>query len=266
MSKSGRARSEDDSMAGRAAPPLERYFAILEKIAAHPGVSAPHVAELCALPVPTAHRLLQGLRKTGLVTGGEQRAGFKLAPRLLRLLQTGADDSWIRITAQKILDDLAARLGETSYLAKLVDGGVISVAWAAPADGLRGHVVPGLSQPLHAAACAKAILAHQPATYVRALLPDPLPKICVNTKTAREDVLAELEQVATRGYATCVNENEMGVTAIARPIHLADVGVLYSVGVMSLGDRLPEQRLAEVAGMLKVAADDLASSVSASRA
>jgi len=240
--------------------PLERYFAILETVAAHPGVGAPELADLCALPFPTVHRLIQALRKAGLLTEGERRKGYELGTRLLRLLQTGSDDSWIRITVQKKLDEIAERLGETCYAAKLVDGEVVSVAWAAPASGLRGHVVPGVSQPLHAAACAKAILAYQSSAYVRSLLPEKLPKLCVNTKTRRDDVLAELKAVRGRGFATCVNENEMGITAVACPILLVGVGVIYSIGVMALGGHLSEERIRDAVEVLTVAAKELAAS------
>lgn len=262
--------TETDLAASAEAPrprqsPLERYVTILEVVASHPGMGAADVAEHCALPFPTAHRLIHGLRKAGLVVGGDRRKGYALGPRLLRLLQSGSDDSWIRITAQKKLDELAEQLAETSYMAKLVQHRVVSVAWAAPASGLRGYVIPGLSQPLHAAASAKAILAHHPDALVRSLLPDPLPKLCTNTKTRAEDVLSELKTVREQGFATCINENELGVTAIACPILLPGVGVLYSLGVMALGDRLPGRRISEVAGILKSAAAELAAGIGAQR-
>jgi DNA-binding IclR family transcriptional regulator len=240
--------------------PLERYFSVLEMVAAHPGISSSDVAAFCALPFPTAHRLVQSLCKAGLLSGGGKRKGYELGVRLLRLLQTGSDDSWIRITAQKKLDAVAERLSETCYVAKLVHNRVMSVAWAAPASGLRGHVIPGLSQPLHAAACAKAILAHYPNAFVRSLLPDSLPKLCTNTKTQHEEVLAELSAVKDRGFATCVNENEFGITAIACPILVPGVGVIYSIGVMALGDRLQEKRIPEITTVLKTAATELAAS------
>jgi DNA-binding IclR family transcriptional regulator len=238
--------------------PLERYFTILEKVAAHPGLSAGDLAELCALPFPTVHRLIGGLRKAGLLTGGERRKGYELGTRLLRLVQSGSDDSWIRITAQRKLDELAEKLGETCYMAKLIDDRVVSVAWATPTDGLRGHVIPGLSQPLHAAACAKAILAHQPEAFVRSLLRDPLPKLCTNTKTDVEEILAVMNSVRDQGFATCVNENELGVAAIACPISVAGVGVIYSIGVMALCDRLPDKRFPHLASVLDAAAAELA--------
>ncbi|MBN8995053.1 MAG: IclR family transcriptional regulator [Rhizobiales bacterium] len=242
--------------------PLDRYFSILEIVAAHPGLNATEVAELSGLPFPTAHRLLQGLRKAGLLNGGDRRTGHELGTRLLRLLQTGSDDSWIHITAQKKLDEVASDLSETCYLAKLVHNRVISVAWAAPANGLRGHVVPGLSQPLHAAACSKAILAHQSESFVRSILPNPLPKLAANTKTRLADVLAELELVRRQGFATCISENEPGITAIACPVEIHGTGVLYSIGVMILGDQLPEARLHVPTEVLKQAAAFLATSVS----
>ena len=95
-----------------------------------------------------------------LVSTSKGRKGYELGPRLLRLVHTGSEDAWVKIVGQKFLDDLAARLGETCYLTKLIGAQVISVAWATPPDGLKAYVV-GLSQPLHAAASAKAILAFQ---------------------------------------------------------------------------------------------------------
>jgi DNA-binding IclR family transcriptional regulator len=90
------------------------------------------------------------------------------------------------------------------------------------------------------------------------LLSDPLPKLCVNTKIQREDVLAELKVVKRRGFATCVNENELGITAIACPIPLAGIGVIYSVGVMALSDHLPEERVLDAVAILKTTAAELA--------
>lgn len=240
--------------------PLDRYFSVLEIIAAHPGVSAAEIAQLCTLPFPTVHRLIQGLRAEGLLVG-DRRKNYQLGPRLLRLLQAGSDESWISITVQKRLDRVADLVSETCYLAKLAHDSVISVAWATPAGGLKGHVIPGLTQPLHAAACAKAILAHQDEGFVRSLVKEPLPKLAINTVTRYDDFLQELAIVRDRGYATCINENEYGVTAIACPVLLDRTGVMYSIGVMALGDRLPSERFADIADKLKVAAADLALTV-----
>jgi DNA-binding NarL/FixJ family response regulator len=86
------------------------------------------------VPFPTAHRLIQGLRSEGLLVG-DKRKPIELGPRLLRLVQGGSDQAWIRIAGQKMLDRVSAAVMETSYLAKLQLDQVVSAAWAAPADG-----------------------------------------------------------------------------------------------------------------------------------
>lgn len=241
--------------------PLERYFSILEAVAAHPAASVAEIADVCALPLPTAHRLILSLKSSGLLAAGDKRRGIELGSRLLRLLQSGSEDAWIKIIVQKALDGIAEEISETSYFAKLQNDEVISIAWATPPTGLKGHVIPGLSQPLHAAACAKAILAHQNPERVRQMLSGPLPKLSINTKTSLKDVLAEHEDVRESGFATCVNENETGVVAVACPVVTPGIGTIYSIGVMSLSDRWTPERTSTAVKLLQEAAAEVSRSI-----
>jgi DNA-binding IclR family transcriptional regulator len=61
----------------------------------------------------------------------------------LRLLHACSDGAWLSIAVQPILNDLANRLAETCYLARLAGHEIVSTAWATPNSGLRGYVVPG---------------------------------------------------------------------------------------------------------------------------
>lgn len=232
--------------------PLDRYFTVLEIIAGNPTSRLSDLAKSCRLPISSAHRVVTTLIESGLVVSPNKgRKGYELGPRLLRLVHTGSDDAWVKIVGQKCLDELAARLDETCYLTKLIGGRVISVAWATTSDGLKAYVVPGLSQPLHAAASAKAILAFQSSSFVRNLLVEPLPKLCTDTKISIEDVLDEMAKVRRRGFATCVNENKSGIAAIACPIHLAGGEVIHSIGVTGVAERFPRARIEELAKDLK---------------
>jgi DNA-binding IclR family transcriptional regulator len=69
-------------------------------------------------------------------------------------------------------------------------------------------------------------------------LTEPLPKLTKNTKTDRASIDREYAQVRKQGYATCWDEMEIGLGAIAVPISLPDTGVIYSVGIAGLIDRL----------------------------
>jgi DNA-binding IclR family transcriptional regulator len=232
--------------------------AVLEVVAAVPNLGLSDIADRCGLPTATSHRLIQALvRGRLLVAKGSKRKAYALGSRLLTLLQSGADEEWLRGPAQRTLDWVAGQLGETCFLAKLAQREVVSIGWATPPTGLSAFVVPGLSQPLHAAACAKAILAHRPTEFLEEILSDPLPKLCSETKTRRAEVLEELREVRARGYATCWNENEAGIAAVACPIFLPGTDVICSIGVTGLQSSIPLGRFAECAAVLASAASEM---------
>ena len=239
--------------------PLERYFSALESIAASvDGRSVSEVAQSCDLPVATAHRLLQNLQHAGLVvSSGSKRRNYRLGRRLLRLLHAGSDTAWLTISVQPILDKLANEIADTCYLARLVGHEVVSVAWAAPRDGLRGYVVPGHTLAPHVAASAKAILAFQPQTIVDKALSGPLPKLTARTKTKRKDIDKDYRTVRENGYATCWDEMEVGLGAIAMPIHLPEMGVIYSLGTAGLIDRLTRRPVTETVALLRAAIEPM---------
>jgi DNA-binding IclR family transcriptional regulator len=240
--------------------PLERYFGVLESIAASVnGRSVSEIAETCDLPIGTAHRLLQNLQNAELVTSvGSKRKDYRLGNRLLRLLHAGSDTAWLTISAQPILDRLANEIADTCYLARLVGHEVVSVAWAAPMDGLRGYVVPGHMLAPHVAASAKAILAFQPQALVDKAVSAPLPKLTAKTKTKRKDIDKDYRIVRESGFATCWNEMEIGLGAIAVPIHLPDIGVIYSIGTAGLIDRLTRRPVIETVSLLRAAVEPMA--------
>ena len=238
---------------------MERYFSALESIAASvDGRSVSEIAESCDLPIGTAHRLLQNLQQADLVTSnGGKRRDYRLGKRLLRLLHAGSDTAWLTISAQPILDRLANEIADTCYLARLVGHEVVSVAWATPSDGLRGFVVPGHKLAPHVAASAKAILAFQPQALADKALATPLLKLTAKTKTKRKDIDKDYRAVRENGYATCWDEMEVGLGAIAVPIHLPDIGVIYSLGTAGLIDRLTRRPVTKTVALLRAALEPM---------
>lgn len=239
--------------------PLERYFSALECIAASSdGRSVSEIAQSCDLPIGTAHRLLQNLQQADLVaSSGSKRKDYRLGKRLLRLLHAGSDTAWLTISVQPILDKLANDISDTCYLARLVGHQVVSVAWATPSDGLRGYVVPGHTLAPHVAASAKAILAFQSQSLADKALAGPLPKLTAKTKTKRKDIDRDYQTVREKAYATCWDEMEIGLGAIAVPISLPDIGVIYSLGTAGLIDRLTRRPVVETVALLRVALEPL---------
>lgn len=244
--------------------PLERYFKILETIAvSRDGLGVSDIAERCGLPLATAHRLLQNLQGADLLaSAGGKRKDYQLGQRLLRLLHAGSDSVWLAISVQPILDRLANEFGDTCYLARLMGHEVISVAWAVPNDGLRANVIPGYTLAPHVAASAKAILAFQSKDLIDRALASPLPRLTPETKVARREIDKDYAAVRKSGYATCWNEMELGMGAIAVPIPLPDAGIIYSLGTAGLVDRLTRRPLTNSLDVLRSAVEPLARAIS----
>src|SRR5690606_9575289 len=102
-------------------PPLERYFRILEALAAIPsGLTLMELATLLMLPKGTIHRLLVAMQKSDLVASvNEGRSRYVLAPRARRLAYLSADSTMLASFIEPLLSNFSAEIGETCYLARL---------------------------------------------------------------------------------------------------------------------------------------------------
>jgi DNA-binding IclR family transcriptional regulator len=240
--------------------PLNRYISVLEAVAA---ASTPlglsELAAVCNLPLGSAHRLVAGLLATNLlVAEGSTRKTYRVGPRLLRLLHSGTEIEKIRVAGQPILESLADRLAETCYLARLTGEQVIPIAWAVPErGGVRGYVLPGDAMPPHAAASAKAIMAFQSREFVEHILSQRFEKFTAATKINAREIRAEYAHVRKRKYAVCWDEIEVGLGAIACPIELPEVGVIYAVGAAGIAERLQRRSVDAIIAELQGAVPEL---------
>jgi len=242
--------------------PLERYIRILELLAAFPeGLGLSDVARLLGLPKTSTHRLLGTLQSAQLITLAAG-AVYVLGHRMRRLAHVGDDAQWVTTLIKPHLADLAAQTGETCYLAKLHAGHqVSSVMMESPDTPWRGFVLPGKVMAPHAAASAKAILAFQAPAVVDAALMAPLSQITAHTCTDPQRVRAEYAWVREHGYATCIGEIDEELIALGVPIHDAQFGVLYSLGLTGPRQRLKNKGLETLARIMMRCGERIATSL-----
>ena len=243
--------------------PLDRYMSVLELVAAFPG--AVTMSDVCAaldMPKTSAHRLLAGLSRAGLVEGGGRHRAYTLGKRLVRLLHASAEQGWLESLARPAIEALAAERGETCYLTHLVGHAVRVVFSISPEVQWRSYVQPDLQMPPHAAATAKAILAFQAPAIVEKALEGELVALTSQTCTDREKVLKDYETVREKGYGTCVSEIDEGLGALGYPVRLADGSILYSVGLTGPVQRIFNDDLPVRLASLEQAATALSRSLS----
>lgn len=235
--------------------PLSRYMSLLELVAAFPGaLILTDVSVLSGLPKTTAHRLLTGLSRAGLIEGGGRNGGYRVGDRLVRLLHNSAADGWISALARPHLETLRARVKETSYLCRIVGHRIQVVTSEAPESHWRSYVQPNIEMAPHAAATAKAILAFQDEAIIDKALAEPLPRLTARTVTDPKTVRRTYAKVRREGFATCVSEIDEGLGALGVPVREPGGRVLYSVGVTGPVQRIMGEGLDERIAYLREAA------------
>ena len=220
---------------------LGRYVKVLEELAPAPeGLTLTQIMKTTELPRGTVHRLINALLNVGYVATLGNRKAYVLGPRLLRLLFLGVAPTSVSLVAHPILEDLVTQLGETAFLAQLTGKTVESVVMETPDYEGQTHVQPGRVMPINAAASAKAIFAFQDKALVDKVLSAPLVRYTKNTRVTEDAVRADLTEVQRQGYAVCADELDSGILSYACPVHIEAVGIIYSVGVVGLSERLKE--------------------------
>lgn len=238
---------------------LNRLIAVLETVAiAGRAVSPADVQRATGLPRPTCYRLLQTLAEHRLLDEPEGASRYLIGDRLKRIALLGQSDVDVRQAAAPTLRATAIEFGEAVFLSRFRDRTVEIIHVETPVDAARSFIHPGLGdRPMHACSCSKVIAAFADQEFQSEILSRPLRAYTEQTKTLPGEVEREFAEIRERGYAECVEEIEVGVSSVAAPIRIGNLGVPFSVGatgpVRRFTSRHREEiglRLIEVAGQI----------------
>lgn len=192
--------------------------------------NAPGVTELgsaTGLSKATVFRLLGALEGEGMVTREEPSGAYRLGPEIISLGACALSTTDLHASAHAELFRLAAESGETATL-EILSGGEVVVLDEVQGRFLFGAMPEiGRSWPLHATSTGKVLLA-----LTRPAPPWPrLARFTTRTITTRSELERELARIRRNGYATAIDELEMGLVAIAAPVrnHTGDVVATLSI-------------------------------------
>jgi IclR family acetate operon transcriptional repressor len=205
---------------------IDRAAQLLVRVVESP--QPPSISELSArsgLPKSTTSRLVGALERQGLVQRLGERGRLRPGPVLLRYASRDASQALVEL-AQPSLRRLADASGETINLAIPGPEGVEHLAQEDTAHFVGVTDWVGRSVPFARAANGKCFLAF-----------------------SGGDV-EESELIRRRGYATSIDELEVGLSALAAPVLGADGVVVAALSISGPTSRLTAERIEQLAPLL----------------
>lgn len=227
-----RTSNDDDSGAGRAGgiQVIARAVAVLRALRDHPGgLSLGELARLLGLPRSTVQRIVDALDAEQLVIAASPTRGVRLGPALLSLAAAARFE--VAEFARAALQELSRECGETVDLSLLDGDKLVFVEQVAGSHRLKAESGVGVAFALHSTAPGKAMLAAMPEAMLANLRPRlRLTRHTAQTITSWDVLLRELDDVRRHGVGYDIEENSMGICAVAVALRLPG-GELAAVSV-----------------------------------
>ena len=204
------------------------------------------LARLTDLPKSTASRVVAALERNALVQRDSARGAIRPGPALLRFAQRGVDETDLVELAQPVLNALAAESGETINLAVPAVTGVNHLAQVDSRHMIGAASWVGRAVPFHAAANGKVFLAFGAAV----LPPGELTRFTPHTICDRDHLMAALDTIRAVGYATAIDEIEVGLSAVAAPVRGANGACAAALSISGPSFRLGPSQLDHMGALL----------------
>lgn len=197
------------------------------------------IAAQLGMPKAAVYRILTSLRGRELVAFEPATRRYMLGPASLMIGTAFLAKRDIRLLAAPELAALSASTAETATLS-IRNGDIrIYLDQVLPDREVRMEVTIGSSHPLHAGASSKAFLAFMTTAEVSAYLDrHGLTAVTAKTITDKGRLQRDLAAVRKRGYATSVDERQLGAASVAAPIFDHDGKSVAVISVCGPSERL----------------------------
>jgi IclR family transcriptional regulator, KDG regulon repressor len=203
----------------------------------------------------TAHRMLATLAAERLLEHDPVTGRYRLGLALYELGTAVSEHVDLHAAALPVLSTLRHRTGEMVHVAVL-DG--LEVVYVERLES--HHMLPifrrvGHRLPAHVTSSGKVLLAALPREELLTRLAGrTLIARTPRTITDHGALLAELDQVAARGWATNIEEGQLGVTSVGAPVRGGDGRVMAAVSVVAGAARIRGTALSQAVGLVVEAA------------
>ncbi|WP_256301607.1 IclR family transcriptional regulator [Haloarchaeobius salinus] len=222
----------------------QKSFEIIEELKAEDEHTLIQLSKRLPYSKSTIHRHLETLVSTGYVL--KDGNSYRLSLRFLNLGIQARRARDLFLVSKSHVDKLAEKTGERVWYIVEEDGHAVHVYGNVGQNSVKSNISIGDYSPLHSLAAGKAILAYYPEENVdKIITKHGLPKQTENTKTTRDELFTELEEVRERQVAFNREESSRHLFAVGAPIRDEDGVSLGAISVSGPARRLKGKKFEE---------------------
>lgn len=205
--------------------------------------SLSEVARRTGLTRASARRILLSLADLGYVNQDE--SSFSLRPKVLDLGRAFLSSQGFASQAQPFLEKLSAEFQDPCSLAVLDGSDLVYIARASGVSRLITiSIEVGSRLPAYATAMGRVLLAALPdEVQLRTIDQSNLRKYTEKTNSDPAELIKILKQVRSRQFSYVQEELEVGLSAIAVPVHGPAGNVVAAIGISAFSGRTSRQKM-----------------------
>ena len=216
-------------------------------------LSIERISEGIKTPRSTTYRYINTLVEKGLL---EKAAPGVYQPgiRLLALSAIAGRQHTIAHIALPFMEALAAESEETVLLTQRNGHQSVCIERVEARQGVRITFDIGQSQPLHAGASSKILLAYLPEDKREAYLAQPMNSYTEHTTTDPDQLRSQIANIRALGYCISESEVDRGATSVSVPIFDHKQHIVAALSVAGPSFRIDQDAIARYIDMLNAAA------------
>jgi IclR family transcriptional regulator, KDG regulon repressor len=234
---------------------------MLELLAYHERpLGVTEIAERLGLAKSNVHRVLQALTERNYVIKSEATKTYSASIKIWELGSAVLSKLDLKRHAQRTMEDLLAKTGETVHLSVLDGKEVVYVHKLESPNPIRAYTEIGGRALAHCVATGKAMLAFQPTEELLSLSKH-LKRATPATITDPQKFLKEMERIRQQGFAVNAGEWRESVHGIASPLRDASGNVIAAIGLSGPADRFRSAQIKKFSTLIIDAAQKVSKSL-----
>lgn len=204
-------------------------------------VSVEDISRLLDIPRSTVYRYVRILCEKDLLekTGS---AEYRLGLAFIELGRNAlASNREMRLIALPSMKRIAEEVGESVSLMRLYSRRAVCIESIEGRQALRVTIERGRTQPMHAGASSKILLAYIPEEQWNDYLDLPLTRFTANTITDLDDLRDQIRHVREAGYCISEGEIDVGARAVAVPLYDGRDEVVAALSIEAPASRMDDE-------------------------